>query len=111
VLEVEVERLPDEDAGEPAPPAGSGAGRRQLPPMVAGMLVDLLDVATMGLTGLYVGLPVGLAVGFYLGRRMGMSHRRSLGLGALCGVYCAIPATSPIPLGTLIGAYRAMGRS
>jgi hypothetical protein len=111
VLEVEVERLPAaDDPRRGAARARAGSDRKPLHPLRAGVLIDLLDVATMGTAGLYFGLPLGLAVGYYLGRRMGLARRRSLGLALLCGIYCFVPGTAVIPLGTLVGAYRVLGR-
>lgn len=112
MLEVEVERLPEAGTAGPgrrpgARPESGPASRKPMPPLVAGVVIDLVDLATMGVTGLYLGMPLGLGIGYHLGRRMGLDRRRSLGLGLLCGIYCTVPGTSPIPLGTLVGAYRA----
>lgn len=114
VVEVEAEPIPEapEHNGRSGSSARSGskgraAGEAPLHPLWAGVVIDLLDFAMRGPRGMLLGLPLGLCVGYYVGRRMGLDRGRSLGLGALCAIYCALPGTELIPLATLIGAYRA----
>jgi hypothetical protein len=105
-IEVEVERLglPDEGAGS------ERQSSRPLSPLVFGLILDALDLGTRGPRWLLPGLAVGGAVGYLLARKSGLGSGRSLGLGALCGLYCALPGTAPLPLGTLVGAYLALAR-
>ena len=108
-MEVEVERLPESDPEPPATRAREAVAK-PLPPIVFGLILDALDFATRGPRWILPGFVVGCAVGYPLARRSGLPYRRSLGLALLCGVYCGLPATAPIPLGTLVGAYVAFFR-
>jgi hypothetical protein len=73
-------------------------------PVMAGMLIDSLDLITFGPVGLIAGLPLGAAAGYWLGQSMGLDRqgRRICSLAA--GIYCTIPFTEIIPLGTIVGA-------
>ena len=110
-MEVEVERLPVEGgapAGDPTP--GVRLQEKRMNPVVAGLLVDLLDLATRGPRGFVIGAPLGALAGYWLGRRIGLQRGQSIGMGLLCGLYCAIPGTEMVPLGTLVGLYRLLSR-
>lgn len=108
VPEVEVERLPprEERARGPAGSVERGFGERAkeaLDPVAAGLVVDLLDAVTRGpLTPL--GL-LGLPLGYWVGRQAGLAPRRAALLGLGIAVYCALPITAWMPLGTLTGIY------
>lgn len=104
-LEVEVERLPM--PGEAGPRSAEDSGRRVaevgrvLGPVLAGVAIDLVDAATpFPLLGLLVGWPLGT----YLARHAGAKHSTALRLGFLAGLYCAVPMTTGLPVGTLLGA-------
>ena len=101
VIEVEVERLDPEEPGEGASSPWGGA----IGPVLAGMIIDVLDIATFGATGLYIGFLLGAPAGWYLARRMGLDPKRAFLAAIVCGVYCTIPFTSPIPVATLIGVW------
>lgn len=108
---MEVERLPENGSAEPAGSSGVGkASAERLNPVLAGLVIDALDLATRGPRGFLVGGPLGGLVGTWLGRRMGLDRARSLGLGALCALYCSLPGTELLPLGTLVGLYRLTSR-
>ena len=101
VLEVEVERLePEEDL-----PGGGSRTGRAIGPVVAGMIIDVLDLATMGGTGFYLGFLLGAPAGWYLARRLGLDRKRAFLTALGCGIYCTIPFTSPIPVATMIGVW------
>lgn len=102
-VEVEVERLPEREGRAEAP---GRAPRAALDPIVAGIVIDVLDAVTRGPRGALLGLALGVPVGYWLGRRQGFDRKSSLGLGGLCGVYCALPGTAPVPLGAVLGMYR-----
>ncbi|MDP6988343.1 MAG: hypothetical protein QF903_02560 [Planctomycetota bacterium] len=104
-IEVEVERLPEREPGE-RPRSGAGGAGDAVDPIMAGIVIDVLDAVTRGPRGAVFGLALGIPVGYWLGRRQGLGRKASLGLGGLCGVYCGFPGTAPVPLGTLIGLYR-----
>lgn len=77
---------------------------RAFGPIVAGMIIDLVDLATFGPVGLVLGLPVGGLAGYWMGRALGFDRRASLWCALAAGVYCTIPGTEFIPLATIMGA-------
>ena len=104
-LEVEVERLPPADAAQEradgTPAEKLAELERAVGPVVAGLLVDLLDAATVSpLLGLLLGWPLGA----YVLRKAGLPPERTVLLGGLVGVYCALPGTFAIPVATVVGA-------
>ena len=103
VIEVEVERLESEGDG-PAEGAASRWGGA-FGPVLAGMIIDVLDIATFGATGVYIGFLLGAPAGWYLARRLGLDWKRSFIAGLGSGIYCTVPFTSPIPVATLIGVW------
>lgn len=97
----------------PAPTAGSAPepipalarrANRVFGPIIAGMLIDLLDLATFGPVGLVLGLPIGGLAGYWMGKALGLSRRASAWCALAAGIYCAIPGTEYFPLATIIGA-------
>ena len=76
-----------------------------LPPVLAGMLLDLLDFFTAGPIGLFAGLAVGSVGAYLLGSLYKLPRKKKLWLALAAGAYCAMPGTAPIPLGTLVGAW------
>jgi len=100
-IEVEVERLDEEGSADGA---ASSYGRA-IGPVLAGFIIDVIDFATLGGPGLYLGLLLGGAAGWYLARILGLDRIRALYVALGCGVYCMIPVTSPIPIATLIGIW------
>ena len=107
-LEVEVERLPEHeherraDRDEP-PHAGL---RGALGPILGGIALDLLDFATLGPMGAKLGLPLGFLCGWWWGGQLGLRRRQRLTLALVAGVYCMLPGTRILPLGTLFGTLR-----
>lgn len=100
---------------EVLPPEAQGASRepqpetpappRRLRPVMAGMLLDLVDFLTMGPVGFAAGLLVGGAVAFWIGSAYGLRNRDKWLLTLLSGAYCTLPFTAALPLGTLVGTY------
>jgi hypothetical protein len=78
---------------------------RALSPIVAGMVIDGIDVTTMGPIGLVAGLPLGGLAGYWLGKSLGLEQEKCLLCALAAGVYCTIPLTALLPLATLVGAY------
>ncbi len=74
-------------------------------PVVAGLILDLADLATFGPVGLVAGLPVGGLAGYWMGQALGLRPRARWWCALLGGIYCTIPFTEFLPLGTLVGAY------
>ncbi|MEE3326250.1 MAG: hypothetical protein VX252_02855 [Myxococcota bacterium] len=69
--------------------------------LVAGGVVDAVDLATFGPIGLTLGLLAGGAVGWWLGPNLGLpAGRRWLG-AALSGLYCMTPLTSLLPVASV----------
>ncbi len=73
-------------------------------PVMAGMLIDGLDLITFGPVGLVLGLPLGAAAGYWLGQSMGLDKPGRLICALAAGIYCTIPFTELLPLGTIVGA-------
>ena len=90
---------------EPAPPPSQAARlNRAFGPVVAGLIIDLVDLATFGPIGLVLGLPIGGAAGYWMGRTLGLNKKASLLCALAAGIYCTLPGTELLPLATLVGA-------
>ena len=100
-IEVDVERLD----GPEEPQREDQRLGRAIGPVISGLIIDVLDFATLGGALAVFGLLLGALAGWYLARNLGLDRKRSLYVGLACGVYCMIPVTSPIPLATLIGVW------
>ena len=77
---------------------------RAFGPVVAGLIIDFVDLATFGPIGTYLGLPIGGFAGYWMGRALGLERKPSLLCALLAGVYCMIPGTEMIPVATAVGA-------
>ncbi len=100
------------EADEVLPPEGKEARSRRRPaaerafgPVLAGLLIDLVDLATFGPMGLFLGFILGGGVAWYLCGLYGLPLRQKLMWTIAAGVYCTIPFTEFIPVGTLVGAF------
>jgi hypothetical protein len=78
---------------------------RAFGPVIAGLIIDAIDIATFGPLGLYLGLPIGGLAGYWMGRTLGLSRTASLWCALAAGVYMTIPMTEFLPLATIAGAY------
>jgi hypothetical protein len=98
------EVLPPESEHEPP----RGRSTRPGPPptagrkILAGLVIDVLDLILRGPLGVRLGLPVGFIVGLVLARWLGLRPGRSLLLAAVTGIYCMAPMTGRLPLGTVV---------
>ncbi len=109
VIEVEAEHEPRPGDGDPGNKARGTFLRGASGPVLAGLLIDLADLVTpMGLGRL--GYPIGAAVGWWVGGQMGLSSQRRLWLVALGALYCGLPGTSRLPLGTIVGFASRLGK-
>lgn len=72
-------------------------------PVLAGLILDTFDFATLGPVGLYAGLVVGGAAGWWLAPSFGFPPDRRWLCALLAGVYCALPFTAYLPVATLLG--------
>ena len=77
---------------------------RAFGPVVAGLIIDLVDLATFGPIGLVLGLPIGGGAGYWMGRTLGLDKKTSLLCARAAGVYCTIPGTEMLPIATVVGA-------
>ncbi len=73
-------------------------------PVVAGMIIDAVDFVTFGPIGLVIGIPVGAIAGYWLGQSMALEKNACLFCAVAAGIYCTIPFTELLPLGTMVGA-------
>lgn len=93
---------------QPVPPdSGQQAKRlnRAFGPVIAGLIIDLVDLSTFGPMGFYFGLPLGGGCGYWMGRTLGLSQKHSLYCALAAGIYCMIPVSEFLPLATLVGAF------
>lgn len=77
---------------------------RAFGPILAGLIIDLVDFATFGPLGLVLGFPVGGLAGYWMGRALGFDRRAALWCALAAGVYCTLPGTEILPLATILGA-------
>ena len=78
--------------------------RSSLGPVFAGLLLDMADFATWGPLGLKIGLLVGAVAGWLLAPSFGVPPQRRWLCALVAGVYCMLPFTAFLPLGTVLGA-------
>lgn len=98
----------NEPASAPTTPSTSHTLRRlnrAFGPIAAGVIIDLVDLATFGPIGLVLGLPIGGLAGYWMGTCLGLDRKACLLCALAAGIYCTIPFTELIPLATLVGAY------
>lgn len=94
------------DEPQAAPPADTVRRlNRAFGPVVAGLILDLVDLATFGPLGFFLGIPVGLAAGYWLGTCLGLGRKHCVWIAMVAAIYCTMPGTEFIPLGTLVGAF------
>ena len=89
----------------PQSQAPSRDDAQPLPPVLAGMLLDLLDFFTAGPVGPVLGPLLGGGGAYLLGTLYKLPRKKKLLFAIAAGVYCAVPFTAPVPLGTLVGAW------
>jgi hypothetical protein len=94
-------------AGVPSRRLPDWVGRlnRAFGPILAGLLIDLVDLSTFGPIGLVLGMPLGGLAGYWMASCLGLSRWAALGCALAAGVYCTIPGTEVLPLATLVGAF------
>ncbi len=95
----------------PAPVKSTFLARihRALGPVAGGLIIDLLDLATIGPIGIYLGMVVGCLVGWWVGSFLRFSTRARLSWSFLCGLYCTLPLTGFFPVMTIISAVARFG--
>lgn len=83
-----------------------------LGPVAGGILLDVLDVATFGPFGFYVGWLIGLPVGWWMASIYGFGTFGKTLSATLAAVYLTAPFTEIFPVATIISAvarYRGKG--
>lgn len=75
-----------------------------LGPILAGLMLDLLDFATYGPIGIWFGLVTGGLGGYFLASSMGVRRERRIWYALVAGLYCMLPFTAFLPVATVLGA-------
>ena len=89
----------------------TSATKRIFGPMLAGLLIDAVDLITFGSIGIYAGMFVGGAVGYWLAPALGFPPKGRWLSALMTGIYCTMPITGFIPAATIAaGLSRALFR-
>ena len=75
-----------------------------LGPLAGGMLLDVMDLATLGPIGIGFGWLLGGGVAWWIGSIYGFSFDKKVILAALAAVYCSVPMTEMLPVATIVSA-------
>jgi len=78
---------------------------RTFGPILAGMLIDSVDVLTFGPLKRFIGFPAGALAGYWMASIFKLPQKQRLICALAAAVYCVIPGLEFIPVATLIGAY------
>ncbi|MEM8668211.1 MAG: hypothetical protein AAGG48_11885 [Planctomycetota bacterium] len=73
-----------------------------LGPVGVGMVLDLLDLATFGPIGLFLGGVVGFVAGWCLSHFESMDPSLRVAVAFSAAVYMTLPFTAPIPAATIL---------
>ena len=73
-----------------------------LGPLGAGIILDVLDLATFGPIGIIVGALVGGYAGWILGECEGFDRNMRISFAICAAAYMTLPFTEPIPLATIL---------
>jgi hypothetical protein len=73
-----------------------------LGPLGAGIILDVLDLATFGPIGIIVGALVGGYAGWILGDCEGFDRNIRIAFAICAAAYMTIPFTEPIPAATIL---------
>ena len=76
---------------------------------MAGMLMDVADFLTRSGVPRIISLPVGAFTGYLVGSAMRLPFEKRLLMAAVGAVYCSLPNTFLLPLGTLVGVLSRLG--
>ena len=95
--------MPPDAGGRDDVPRKGWLGRQTLAPVLAGVLLDAIDFATMGPIGLSGGFLVAGGAGYWIAVELGLQRRSRIGLALMAAAYAATPFTELLPLGTLVG--------
>ncbi len=78
---------------------------RALGPIAGGLVLDFVDLATLGPIGLFLGPFLGFAAAMWICSIYRFSLRTKIWLSLLAGLYCMVPMTEPFPLATITMAF------
>jgi hypothetical protein len=73
-----------------------------LGPLAAGIILDVLDLATFGPIGIVIGALVGGYAGWILGECEGFDHSIRIAFAICAAAYMTIPFTEPFPAATIL---------
>ena len=73
-----------------------------LGPLGAGLILDVLDLATFGPVGLCLGVLVGGVSGWILGKHEGFDRSLRIAFAICAAAYMTIPFTEGIPAATIL---------
>jgi len=77
---------------------------RAFGPLIGGIILDLVDLSTIGPYGLG-GFFIGGLVGWWICSIYSISTQTRFIIALLAGIYCLLPLTEFIPVATLISAF------
>lgn len=78
---------------------------RALGPIAGGLFLDMLDLATFGPFGFYVGWIVGLSVGWWMASIYGFGNLGKTLFACMAAIYLTMPFTELVPVATIISAF------
>lgn len=81
----------------------STARVRPVPAVLVGLLIDLVDLTLAGPLGV-AGAVIAAALVWWLAGHEGVRPGPRIALTAATALYCALPLTELVPLGTAVGA-------
>jgi hypothetical protein len=84
-------------------PAAARRDPHPVPAIAAGLVIDLLDLSLAGPLGIAGAVVAGVLV-WWLARARGVSGPLLGFTIAVTAIYCVLPLTELVPLGTLVGA-------
>jgi hypothetical protein len=68
----------------------------------AGIILDVLDLATLGPIGIIAGALVGGYAGWVLGEFEGLDRSLQIAFASCAAAYMTVPFTEPIPAATIL---------
>lgn len=74
-------------------------------PIIAGLLIDVMDLSTFGIFGIASGMVLGGILAWWICAIYAIPTKQRWIWVLLAGIYCTIPMTEFIPIATIAGAY------
>ena len=105
----EAPATPDEELAENSRSPTQDSMLRRLEsafgPIIAGVLIDIMDLSTFGVFGIFTGMILGGMLAYWICAIYAIPLKQRWIWVLLAGVYCTIPMTEFIPIATIAGAY------